>query len=77
MGRAFSIKIKSREHLSNISISKGRNGVIVEGDLGELQNISLIESLMLEIRGMHGTLRFDITKSELEQLLQTRCENQP
>ena len=74
MGRAFSIKIKSREHLSNISISKGSNGVIVEGDLGELQNISLIESLMLEIIGTHGTLRFDIKESELEQALKTRCE---
>jgi hypothetical protein len=75
VGRAFSIKISSREHLSNISISEGRNGVVVEGDLGELRNISLIECLMLEIKGTQGTLRFDITKPELEQVLKTRCED--
>ena len=74
MGRAFSIKVKSRERLSNISISKSSNGVIVEGDLGDLKKVSLIESLMLEIIGTHGTLRFDIKESELEQALKTRCE---
>jgi len=74
MGRAFSIKVKSREQLSNITISKGSNGVIVEGDLGDLKKVSLIESLMLEIIGTHGTLRFDIKESELEQALKTRCE---
>ena len=72
MGRAFSIKISSREHLSHISVSEGRDGVVVEGDLGEVQNVSLIESLMLEIKATHGTLRFDITKPELEQVLKTR-----
>jgi len=75
VGRAFSIEITSREHLSNISISKGRNGVIVEGDIGDLKKVSLIESLLLEIIGTHGTLRFDIKESELEQVLRTRCED--
>ena len=75
MGRAFSIEITSREHLSNISISAGRNGVIVEGDIGDLKKVSLIESLLLEIIGTHGTLRFDIKESELEQVLKTRCED--
>ena len=75
MGRAFSIKISSREHLSHISISEGRDGVVVEGDIGEVQDISLIESLMLEIKATHGTLRFDVTKPELEQVLKTRCED--
>jgi len=71
VGRAFSIEITSREHLSNISISTGRNGVIVEGDIGDLKKVSLIESLLLEIIGTHGTLRFDIKESELEQVLKT------
>ena len=75
MGRAFSIEITSREHLSNIGISTGRNGVIVEGDIGDLKKVSLIESLLLEIIGTHGTLRFDIKESELEQALKTRCED--
>lgn len=69
MGRAFSIKINSRENLSNLSIGKNSNGILVEGDLGEMQSVSLVEGLLIVIEGMNGTLRFEITQTELEQIL--------
>jgi hypothetical protein len=72
MKRSFSINVKSRKNLRTLTISDSHNGVIVEGDLGELKSILLLEGLMLEIKGVNGTLRFDITKSELKQVLLTK-----
>ena len=69
MGKAFSIKINSKENLSNLSIGKNSNGILVEGDLGEMQSVSLVEGLLIVIEGMNGTLRFEITQTELEQIL--------
>lgn len=42
--------------------------VLVEGFLGELEEVSLIEGAMLELRGSHGVLRIDLKKEELDRL---------
>jgi len=42
---------------------------LVEGYLGELEEIGLIEGIMLEIRGTNGTLRMDFNEEELKELL--------
>jgi hypothetical protein len=54
---AFSIELKSKEYLRNVMISN-RTGetVLVEGFLGELEELSLVEDAMLELRGSNGIL---------------------
>jgi hypothetical protein len=67
---AFSIELKSKEFLKNIMISN-RTGetVLVEGFLGELEELSLVEGAMLELKGSNGILRIDLKEDELGKLL--------
>jgi hypothetical protein len=43
--------------------------VLIEGFLGELEAVDLVEGVMLEIQGTNGTLRMDLKKEELRKLL--------
>lgn len=43
--------------------------MLFEGFLGELKEISLVEGLMLEVRGSNGILRMDLTEEELRSAL--------
>jgi hypothetical protein len=73
---AFSIELKSKDFLRNVMISN-RTGetVLVEGFLGKLEELSLIESAMLELRGSNGILRIDIKEDELKKLFNRLAHN--
>ena len=73
---AFSIELKSKEFLGDIMISY-RTGekVLVEGFLGELEGVSLVEGALLELRGSNGVLRIDLKEAELESLQQVAHGN--
>lgn len=43
---------------------------MIEGFLGELDEMELIEDIMLKVRGTDGVLRIDLTREELKQTLQ-------
>ena len=65
---SFSAEMKSKEYIKQISFpANGGKPVLIEGFLGKLEKVSMIEGLMLEIKGVNGILRIDIEKSELEQ----------
>lgn len=74
---AFSIEMKSKEFLRHISMSdKAQDTVLIEGFLGELEEIDIVEGSMLEVRGANGVLRMDLRKEELRKLLPKRgCRN--
>lgn len=42
---------------------------MVEGYLGELTQMELIEDILLEIRGASGTLRVELSRKDLENML--------
>jgi len=67
----FSIELKSKEHVKRFAMPN-ENGVnvIIEGFLGELQGLSFVEGIMLEIEGANGTLKMDLKEEELKRLLQ-------
>ena len=69
-GHCFSIELKSKEFLRNLTISN-RTGetVLLEGLLGELEEMSLVEGAMLEVRGSNGVLRMDVSEEDWERLL--------
>ena len=67
---SFSIELKSRERLKNISLSNTADRrVLIEGSLGELEEIGLVEGVMVEIRGADGILRIGLKEEELRRLL--------
>ncbi len=71
MGKhTFSIELKSKEYLKLIIIPNDvEDSVSIEGFLGELEEIELVEGVMLEIKGANGTLRMDLEEEELNTLL--------
>lgn len=70
MTHAFSIEMPSREHLRHITLSnKADMGVLVEGHLGSIKTVSLIDGVLLEIHGCNGILRLDITPQDLQMLI--------
>ena len=66
----FSIELKSSDFIKNLALQTSEAGkVLIEGFLGKLENLSLTEGLMLEINGINGSLKMDLTEAELERLL--------
>ncbi len=60
----------SKEHVRTISVSdKGREGVLFEGVLGELEGLDMMDGSVLSVRGSHGTLMVDLTEEELRMML--------
>ena len=66
---SFSIELKSKKHVKTIAIT---NRILLEGSLGELEEIILIEGRIVELKGATGTLRLDICEDELMQLLKPK-----
>ena len=70
---SFSIEMKSKDHVKKISVNNSPDGdVIFEGELGEINKIELVEGIMLQINGVNGIFRIDITTEELMGGLKTR-----
>ena len=62
----------SRDHLRRISVSDlSREGVLIEGDLGEAVKVELIEGIMLQISGDTGVFRIDLADGELRGIFST------
>jgi hypothetical protein len=71
MEHAFSVEMKSKVYLKNISISnETHDRVLLEGSLGELTKIFLAEGDVLEIIGVNGTLRVDLSEEQLSEVLE-------
>ena len=67
---SFSIEMKSEHCVRRMSFLDKENGhVFFEGFLGELKNVSMVEGVMLEIEGINGILKLDITQQEMEKCL--------
>jgi hypothetical protein len=67
---AFSIELKSKDHLKSISLgNENNNHVVIEGLLGKLLDLKLIEDSMLQVRGANGTLRLDVSGKEIRMRL--------
>jgi len=72
----FSVELDNKEHVKRFSIlNDSGERVLFEGFLGELVGISLVEGLMLEVRGSNGILRMDMTEEELRRALMGKHES--
>ena len=64
--------MRSKSHVKNISISnEARDRVLFEGDLGDLEELVMVEGGMLEVRGTNGVLRVELRREELLNVLRT------
>ncbi len=67
---SFSVELKSKKFVKNFTLSnKGREEVLIEGALGELEEVGMLEDAILCINGSNGTLRVDLTEEELRKIL--------
>ena len=66
----FSVEMKSKRYVKNISISdEAHDRVLFEGNLGKLLNMSLVEGDVLEIIGVNGVLRINLTREQLQETI--------
>ncbi len=62
--------MKSEHYVKRMSFLDKENGnVFFEGFLGTLKNVALIEGVMLELEGVNGIIRVDISQKDLEKCL--------
>jgi hypothetical protein len=72
----FSVELDNKEHVKRFSIlDDSGERVLFEGFLGDFEGISLVEGLMLEVRGSNGILRMDMTEEELRRALMGKHES--
>ncbi len=65
----FCIELKSKEYLKLVAMPNGaEDNVLIEGFLGDLEVVDLVEGAMLEIRGSNGTFKMDLKEQELNRL---------
>ena len=70
MSTSFSVEITSKSHVKTISLSdEAHERVLLEGDLGELRELSLVEGDVLEFRGVNGILRINVAEEQLHRAL--------
>ena len=75
MEHSFSIEMKSKKHVKHISVSnESHDGVLFEGFLGKLEELSMVEGAVLEVKGANGILRIDLSEHELQKMLTKKEE---
>jgi hypothetical protein len=71
----FSIELSSRDYVKCLLIPTENDAkVLIEGFLGDLEQVGIIESVMLEIKGANGTLKMDLSEEEMSRLLHGKTE---
>lgn len=67
--RSFSVELESKQYVRNVTITNNYlDKVLLEGEFGDIIHLSMIDSEVLEITGEYGTIRIDVTRSELVEL---------
>ena len=66
--RFFSVELKSKANLKNITVSNGSHeNVLVEGTIGQLQRAEFVEGIILEVVGDKGVLRINLNQDEIKK----------
>lgn len=66
----FSIQLTSKNYLDVVSISEKGDRVLIEGRLGELQEIDFLDESVLIASYSEGVLRLDIELSDVRSLVE-------
>jgi len=57
------------DHVSVIQLANGPRGVLIEGNLGNVQSIKVKDDAVLIVQGENGTIRMDLSSRQLFELL--------
>jgi hypothetical protein len=68
----FSVEVESEKYIINLTIKEKNRGVLVEGYLGEIRTLGIIDDAVLVIEAEHGTLRLDLTPDELSNIVRKK-----
>ena len=63
--RGFSIELNSGNDLQRVSVPNGNQRILVEGTIGTLRRVELVENSVLEVTGSSGVLRVDLSAEDL------------
>ena len=66
---AFSIELKSKKFVKNLSIPDEGGKVVIEGYLGKLKSLKILENVMLEIEGDFGSFCLDFDELEMAKMI--------
>jgi hypothetical protein len=67
---SFSVELKSKEYVKTLSLSdEGRERVLVEGVLGELEELDVLEGMVFQLKGANGSMNLDLTEEEISRML--------
>jgi|WetSurMetagenome_2_1015567.scaffolds.fasta_scaffold26741_5 hypothetical protein len=70
-GHTFSIELNSKYCVKRFAMpNECEDKVLIEGFLGEIKELTVVEGVMLKITGVNGILRLDLKEEELRKLLQ-------
>ncbi len=65
--------MRSERNVRKMSFADKENcRFFFEGCLGKLTKILMVEDMMLQVEGVNGTMRMDISKEELQSCLQNK-----
>jgi hypothetical protein len=68
MSRTFSVELTSKDYVKHLAVSnESHDRVFMEGTLGTLVDVAMIEGAALEITGVNGILRVDVSLDELRR----------
>jgi hypothetical protein len=74
----FSVEMKSKQYVKSISISdEAHDRVLFEGNLGRLLDLSYAEGDVLEIVGVNGVLRVNLTREQLREIIKAASRVDP
>lgn len=71
---AFSVELNSKRYVTTMKLvdHNGHSGtkILLEGSLGRLLKMGMVEGSMFEIDGSRGTFRIDMEEKEIRRLLE-------
>ena len=66
----FSVELASKSSIKSISLSEdGREEVLMEGTLGQIEELCVLDGAVLQIKGSEGTIMVDLCEVKLRKLL--------
>lgn len=66
----FAVELCSKDQLKRFHIhNEPSNSILIEGFLGELREVTLVEGLMLEVKGSNGVIRIEMTEEQLKKTI--------
>ncbi len=78
MEHIFSVEMISKRYVKNISISdEAHDRVLFEGNLGRLLDLSYVEGDVLELVGVNGVLRVNLTREQLQEIIKSASRVNP